>query len=46
MLTLALQHAGRLTAVGVACGLLVASVFGWALSSALFGLVSLDETSS
>jgi putative ABC transport system permease protein len=44
MLTLALEHAGRLTAVGLACGLVLACVFGWALSSALFGLVSLDGT--
>lgn len=42
MLTLALRHAGRLTALGLASGLVLAGVLGWALSSALFGLVSLD----
>jgi putative ABC transport system permease protein len=44
MLTMALKQAGRLTAVGLACGSVLACVFGWALSSALFGLVSLDGT--
>lgn len=44
MLTLALKQAGRLTALGLACGSLLACVLGWALSSVLFGLVSLDAT--
>jgi putative ABC transport system permease protein len=44
MLTLALKQAGRLTALGLACGALLACVLGWALSSALFGLVSVDAT--
>jgi putative ABC transport system permease protein len=44
MLMLALKQAGRLTAVGLACGSVLACVFGWALSSALFGVVSLDGT--
>jgi putative ABC transport system permease protein len=44
LLTLVLAQAGRLTALGLACGSAVAIAFGWALSSALFGLVSLDAT--
>jgi ABC-type antimicrobial peptide transport system permease subunit len=44
MLTLALNQAARLTAVGLACGSVLACLFGWALSSALFGVVSLDGT--
>ncbi len=44
MLTLALKQAGKLTAIGLACGSVLACLFGWALSSALFGLVSLDGT--
>jgi putative ABC transport system permease protein len=44
MLTLALKHAGGLTAIGLGLGALFASGLGWALSSALFGLVSVDFT--
>ena len=44
MLTLALRHAGGLTAIGLVLGALLASALGWALSSALFGLVSVDLT--
>jgi putative ABC transport system permease protein len=44
MLTLALKHAGGLTAIGLLLGALLATGLGWALSSALFGLVSVDVT--
>jgi putative ABC transport system permease protein len=44
MLTLVLKQSGRLTVVGLACGGMLACAFAWALSSALFGLVSLDGT--
>jgi putative ABC transport system permease protein len=42
MIRLTLQHAGRLTAIGLAAGSALALLFGWALGSALFGLVALD----
>jgi putative ABC transport system permease protein len=44
MLTLALTQAAKLTAVGLACGGVLAWLFGWTLSSALFGLVSVEAT--
>jgi ABC-type antimicrobial peptide transport system permease subunit len=42
LVRLTLTQAWRLTALGLAIGSLLALLFGWALGSALFGLVSLD----
>jgi putative ABC transport system permease protein len=42
MLRLTLKQAARLTAIGLAAGTALALLFGWALRSALFGLVGLD----
>ena len=42
MVRLTLEQAGWLTAIGLATGSALAMLFGWALRSALFGLVSLD----
>jgi putative ABC transport system permease protein len=44
VLRLALMQAGRVTAAGMAAGSLVALLFGWALQSALFGIVSIQGT--
>jgi putative ABC transport system permease protein len=42
LVRLTLAQAWRLTAIGLATGSLLAVLFGWALGSALLGLVSLD----
>jgi putative ABC transport system permease protein len=42
MVWLTLKLAGQLTGIGVATGSVLALLFGWALRSALFGLVSID----
>jgi putative ABC transport system permease protein len=42
LVRLTLTQAGRLTAIGLAAGSALALLFGWALKSALFGLVALD----
>jgi ABC-type antimicrobial peptide transport system permease subunit len=42
MVRLTLKQAARLTAIGLAAGTALALLFGWALRSALFGLVALD----
>ena len=42
MVWLTLKQAGQLTGIGLATGSALALLFGWALRSALFGLVSID----
>ncbi|HEY8548475.1 MAG TPA: ABC transporter permease [Vicinamibacterales bacterium] len=42
LLALTLRQAGTLTVIGLATGSALAVLFGWGLSSALFGVVSLD----
>jgi putative ABC transport system permease protein len=42
LVRLTLTQAWRLTAIGLATGSVLALLFGWALGSALFGLVALD----